>query len=136
MSGTKCLGFVMSDFQQLRDRVRAFSEARDWDAFHSPKNLSMALAREAGELLELFQWLTEAQSSALSPEQKQAVAHEIADVQIYLLRLADKLDIDIRAAVEEKMVLNEDRYPAAQARGSARKYTAYLNDPSCRIKDG
>jgi len=79
------------------------------------------------ELLDLFQWLTEAQSYELTPEQHRAAAHEIADVQIYLLRLADKLGVDIPKAVEEKMAINEARYPADQARGSARKYTAYQN---------
>ena len=115
----------MSEFQYFRDRVRAFAEARDWDAFHSPKNLTMALGGEVSELLDLFQWLTEAQSYDLTPEQRQAAAHEIADVQIYLLRLADKLGVDIPGAVEEKMAINEERYPAELARGSARKYSAY-----------
>lgn len=117
----------MSEFQYLRDKARAFAEARDWDRFHSPKNLTMALCGEAGELLDLFQWLTQVQSYELTPEQYTAAAHEVADVQIYLLRLADKLDIDIPRAVEEKMAINEERYPAEQARGSARKYTAYQN---------
>lgn len=118
----------MSDLEDLKLKARAFAEARDWDQFHSPKNLVMALGGEISELLDLFQWLTEAQSRELSPEQHQAAAHEIADVQLYLLRLADKLGIDIAQAVEEKMALNEQRYPAAQARGSARKYTAYQPD--------
>lgn len=117
----------MSDFQRLSDKARAFAEARDWDKFHSPKNLTMALGAEVSELLDLFQWLTEAQSYELTPEQHRAAAHEIADVQIYLLRLADKLGVDIPSAVEEKMAINEARYPADQARGSARKYTAYQN---------
>ena len=117
----------MSDFQRLSDKARAFAEARDWDKFHSPKNLTMALGAEVSELLDLFQWLTEAQSYELTPEQHRAAAHEIADVQIYLLRLADKLGVDIPKAVEEKMAINEARYPADQARGSARKYTAYQN---------
>ena len=117
----------MSDFQRLSDKARAFAEARDWDKFHSPKNLIMALGGEVSELLDLFQWLTEAQSYELTPEQHRAAAHEIADVQIYLLRLADKLGVDIPSAVEEKMAINEARYPADQARGSARKYTAYQN---------
>lgn len=120
----------MSEFQDLRDKARAFAEARDWDQFHSPKNLTMALGGEVSELLDLFQWMTEAQSQALNPEQLQAAAHEIADVQIYLLRLADKLGIDIPAAVDAKMALNERRYPVDQARGSSRKYTAYQGDGS------
>ncbi len=115
----------MSEFTTLRDKARQFAAARDWDQFHSPKNLTMALSAEVAELTELFQWLTEDQSRQLSPEQHQAAAHEIADVQIYLIRLADKLGIDIPAAVGDKMALNEQRYPAEQVRGSARKYTAY-----------
>ena len=117
----------MSEFQYLRAKTRAFAEARDWDRFHSPKNLTMALCGEAGELLDLFQWLTEVQSYELTPEQYRAAVHEVADVQIYLLRLADKLDIDIPRAVEEKLAINEERYPVDQARGSAQKYTAYQN---------
>lgn len=115
----------MSEFRRLQEKARAFAEARDWDQFHSPKNLTMALGGEVSELLDLFQWMTEAQSHDLTPEQKQAAAHEIADVQIYLLRLADKLGVDIPSSVEEKMLLNESRYPADQARGLAQKYTAY-----------
>lgn len=117
----------MSEFSRLQLKARAFAEARDWDQFHSPKNLTMALGGEISELLDLFQWKTEAQSRELSAEEKQAVAHEIADVQIYLLRLADKLEIDIPTAVEEKMALNEVRYPVDKAHGSAQKYTAYEN---------
>jgi NTP pyrophosphatase (non-canonical NTP hydrolase) len=115
----------MSDFKRLQLRARAFASARDWDQFHSPKNLTMALGGEIAELLDLFQWKTEEQSSRLSPEEQQAVAHEIADVQIYLLRLADKLEVDIPTAVDEKMAINERKYPADQVRGSAKKYTAY-----------
>lgn len=118
----------MSDFQTLREKARAFAEARNWDQFHSPKNLTMALSGEVGELQDLFQWLTEAQSHDLTPEQHQAAAHEIADVQIYLVRLADKLGIDIAQAVEEKMALNEERYPADRVRGSSLKYTAYQRE--------
>lgn len=118
----------MAEFENLQEKARDFAKARDWDQFHSPKNLVMALGGEVAELLDLFQWLTEAESYDLTPEQKQATAYEIADVQIYLLRLADKLKIDIPRSVEEKMVLNESRYPVDQARGSARKYTAYRNE--------
>ncbi len=118
----------MSEFSEIRDKARQFAAARDWDQFHSPKNLTMALSGEVAELIELFQWLSEDQSHNLTPELHQAAAHEIADVQIYLIRLADKLGIDIPAAVAEKMTINEQRYPAEQARGSARKYTAYQPD--------
>lgn len=118
----------MTDLKDIRDRARAFAEDRDWDKFHSPKNLAMALSGEVGELLELFQWLTEEQSRNLTPEQQHKAAHEIADVQLYLVRLADKLGVDIHAAVTEKMSINEHRYPADIVRGSSQKYTAYQKD--------
>src|SRR3990172_6444386 len=95
----------------LRDELRAFAQERDWDQFHSPKNLATALAVEAAELLEPFQWLTEAQSRHLSPEQRQAVQHEMADVLIYLIRLADKLDVDLIAAARDKIAHNAVKYP-------------------------
>jgi NTP pyrophosphatase (non-canonical NTP hydrolase) len=120
----------MSEFSEIRDKARQFALDRDWDQFHSPKNLTMALSSEVAELIELFQWLSEEQSRNLSAEQKQAAAHEIADVQIYLIRLADKLGVDIPGAVSEKMAINEQRYPAEQARGSAKKYTAYQSGGS------
>jgi NTP pyrophosphatase (non-canonical NTP hydrolase) len=106
-------------------KVREFAAERDWDRFHSPKNLSMALAAEAGELLELFQWLTEEQSAALDPEKLANVRHELADVLIYLLRLADKLGVDLLDAAAEKIELNALKYPAERVRGDARKYTEY-----------
>jgi dCTP diphosphatase len=107
----------------LRQRLRSFAAERDWDPFHSPKNLASALTVEAAELLEHFQWLTEPQSAALSAEQRLAVSHEMADVLIYLVRLADKLDVDLLAAAGEKLELNAQKYPADKVRGSARKYT-------------
>ena len=109
----------------LRERIRAFAAERDWDRFHSPKNLSMALAAEAGELLELFQWLTEEQSEALDPGRLAAVRHELADVLIYLVRLADRLGVDLLDAAAEKIALNAETYPAERVRGDARKYTEY-----------
>jgi NTP pyrophosphatase (non-canonical NTP hydrolase) len=109
----------------LRERLRGFVAAREWAQFHSPKNLAMALVAEAGELVEHFQWLTEAQSAALPPEQLAAVRLEMADVLIYLLRLADVLEVDLLAAAADKMALNEQRYPAERVRGCARKYSDY-----------
>lgn len=109
----------------LIQRLRQFAEARDWERYHSPKNLTMALAGEAGELIEHFQWLTEEQSHALSAEQRDAVALEMADIFLYLLRLADKLNVDLVAVAYEKIAMNERRYPADQVRGSAKKYTEY-----------
>jgi NTP pyrophosphatase (non-canonical NTP hydrolase) len=109
----------------LSERLLDFARARDWEQFQSPKNLSMALAGEAGELLEHFQWLTEAQSADLSPEKRRAVAHELADIFSYLLRLAERLDIDLIAATHDKITLNEARYPADKVRGDARRAAEY-----------
>jgi dCTP diphosphatase len=114
-----------TELTALRDRLRRFAAERDWDQFHSPKNLAMALIAEAGELVEHFQWLSESQSVELSVEQRKAVESEIADVLIYLIRLADKLDIDLAVATTAKMALNETRYPADKVRGSAKKHTEY-----------
>jgi len=110
---------------ELRRRLAEFAAARDWDQFHSPKNLAMALSVEAAELVEEFQWLTEEQSHALDAERQERVRLEAADVLIYLLRLADKLGIDLLRAAEDKIALNEQKYPADRVRGSARKYTDY-----------
>jgi dCTP diphosphatase len=107
----------------LRDALRAFADARDWNQFHSPKNLAMALSAEAGELLEVFQWLTEEQSHRLPAEARAAASEEIADVLLYLIRLADKLDIDILDAAQRKLAKNGEKYPADKSRGHARKYT-------------
>jgi NTP pyrophosphatase (non-canonical NTP hydrolase) len=115
----------MSEFEEIKASVTRFAEARDWGKFHSPKNLAMALSVEAAELVEIFQWLTEEQSAQLSCEELARVADEIADVQVYLVRLADRLRIDIPDAVAEKMQKNELKYPADKVRGSARKYSEY-----------
>ncbi len=116
---------VTSDLQSLRDRLRAFADERDWDQFHSPKNLSMALMVEVAELMEHFQWLTEEQSGELPPEKKEAVAEELADVLLYLVRISDKLGIDLYPAALHKLALNGVKYPATQVRGSAKKYSDY-----------
>ena len=107
----------------LRDTVRAFAAERDWDQFHSPKNLAMALSVEAAELLEHFQWLTEEASKNLSDSKRAEVKLELADVLIYLVRLADKLDVDLFAAAKEKISLNAAKYPIDKAKGSMKKYT-------------
>jgi NTP pyrophosphatase (non-canonical NTP hydrolase) len=111
----------MSELDALRERLRAFARARDWEQFHSPKNLTMALIVEAAELVEHFQWLTEAQSRALAPATRAEVEHELADVFIYLVRLADLLGVDLLAAAARKIELNEKKYPADAVRGSAEK---------------
>lgn len=114
-----------SDLLMLRDKLRAFAEARDWDQFHSPKNLSMALMVEVAELMEHFQWLTEAQSFDLAAENKNAVSEELADILLYLVRLADKLDVDLPKAALHKLEKNAVKYPAEQVRGSSKKYSEY-----------
>lgn len=114
-----------NDLHAIRDTVRTFVSERDWDQFHTPKNLSAALSVEAAELLEHFQWLHTGARAELGEERRQEVAHEMADVLVYLVRLADKLDIDLGTAVEEKMVLNRAKYPADKVRGDARKYDKY-----------
>jgi dCTP diphosphatase len=113
----------MTDLEGLRTRLRDFAAARDWDQFHSPKNLAMALSGEAGELLEVFQWLTDEQSRRLDDKARSAAADEIADVLLYLVRLADKLGLDPLAEAQRKLADNERRYPVEKARGSAKKYT-------------
>ena len=115
----------MQDLESLKLRARKFADDRDWDQFHSPKNLSMALSVEVSELVECFQWLTEQQSRSLDEQQLAAVADEIADIQIYLVRLADKVGIDIGEAVDQKITKNEAKYPADKVRGSSKKYNEY-----------
>lgn len=119
---------MAKDLEELKRRIQQFAEARDWEQFHSPKNLAMALAAEAGELLEKFQWLTEQQSKNLDADALSDVKDEIADIQVYLIRLADKLGVDILQAVEQKMQKNEAKYPADKVKGSAKKYTEYSKD--------
>ena len=115
----------MKDLESLKKRLRDFADARDWDQFHSPKNLSMALIVEAAELVEHFQWLTEEQSRTLDQKQLDKVREELADIQIYLIRISDKLNIDLLGAVSKKMEANEKKYPSEKVRGSAKKYTEY-----------
>ena len=110
---------------ELQKKLKQFAEARDWQQFHSPKNLSMALSVEASELLEHFQWLTEEQSYQLPDDTYSEVKDEMADVFMYTLLLADKLNIDLLDAAEKKYIKNEEKYPVELARGSAKKYTAY-----------
>jgi dCTP diphosphatase len=108
----------------LRNDLRKFAADRDWNQFHSPKNLAIALSVEAAELLEHFQWMPEAESAALATEQQAKVREEVADVLLYLIRMADKLGIDLLAAASEKIALNAKKYPIEKARGSSKKYTA------------
>ena len=114
-----------ADFDRIRKQVRQFVVERDWDQFHSPKNLSMALIVEAAEMVEHFQWLTEEQSSNLPPEKLAEVELELADIQIYLISLAEKLKLDLVEAVDKKLALNAKKYPVDKVRGSSKKYTEY-----------
>lgn len=108
--------------QTLRRQLRDFAAERAWEPFHTPKNLAMALSGEAGEVVEHFQWLTAEQSAALPPDTRQAVALELADVLLYLVRLADVLDIDLAEAAGRKLAINAERYPVERAHGRAEKY--------------
>lgn len=110
---------------ELRDRLRAFVRERDWEQFHSPKNLAMAMIVEAAELVEHFQWLTESESRAISADKLEQVSHEIADTFVYLLRMSDVLGIDLINAANAKITLNAQKYPADKVRGSNAKYTEY-----------
>lgn len=108
--------------ESLRTLLSQFVVERDWDQFHNPKNLAMALAAEAGEVLEHFQWLTPEQAAKLPGEVRAEVALELADVFLFLLRLADKLEVDLLDAAERKLAINRERYPVTKARGRATKY--------------
>lgn len=116
----------MSDnLDALRARINAFVQERDWEQFHSPKNLAMAMIVEAAELVEHFQWNTMEESYRLSPEKREQVSHELADTFIYLLRIAEVTGIDLIAATNAKIDINARKYPVDKARGSNAKYTTY-----------
>jgi dCTP diphosphatase len=112
-----------ASLENLRDMLRRFASDRDWDQFHSPKNLAIALNVEAAELLEHFQWMPEGDPAVFTLDQHGKVREEIADVLLYLIRLADKLDIDLLTAATEKIQINAAKYPVEKARGSSKKYT-------------
>jgi NTP pyrophosphatase (non-canonical NTP hydrolase) len=113
---------MTDSLDHLKAQLDQFAKDRDWQQFHSPKNLASALVVEAGELLEHFQWQTEEQSRALSPEKRDAVAAEVADVLLYLIQLAAALGIDPITAANAKLKLNAQKYPIDRARGNSRKY--------------
>jgi len=113
--------------EQLRRKIRQFVDDRDWEQFHSPKNLAMALSVEAAELVEIFQWMTEDESLNLDETAKSHAAEEIGDVLVYLIRISDRLGIDPVTAAEAKMVQNCKKYPAHLAHGNSKKYTEYDN---------
>jgi NTP pyrophosphatase (non-canonical NTP hydrolase) len=115
----------MHELDDLKLRLRKFAADRDWDQFHSPKNLSMALIAEAAELVEHFQWLTEEQSASLSSAKLKEVEEELADILIYLVRSADKLGINLIEAAKQKIEKNDQKYPADMVKGKSKKYTEY-----------
>lgn len=112
--------------KHLRNRINQFVNERDWAQFHTPKNLAMAMIVEAAELVEQFQWDTPAESQQLPAEKREAVSHELADTFVYLLRIAEVLEIDLIAAANQKIDLNALKYPVDKAKGSNAKYTEYL----------
>ena len=115
----------MNSIEELKNRLSRFAEERDWDQFHSPKNLSMALSAEVAEIIEHFQWLTEEQSKNLPDDKLKEVETELADTLIYLIRLADKLGVNLLAAAQRKIEVNEKKYPVEKVKGSSKKYTEY-----------
>ncbi|HET6806496.1 MAG TPA: nucleotide pyrophosphohydrolase [Frateuria sp.] len=114
-----------AEILSLQEALRAFAREREWEPFHSPKNLASALSVEAGELLEHFQWMTEQQSRALDGRKTEAVSEEAADIFLYLLQLTDKLDIDLLAAARRKLEINAAKYPVDLAKGSSKKYSEF-----------
>jgi dCTP diphosphatase len=116
---------MQDSLEHLRATINAFVAERDWAQFHTPKNLAMAMIVEAAELVEQFQWDTQQESQNLTPEKREAVAHELADTFVYLLRLAEVLDIDLIDASNKKIAINAIKYPADKAKGSNAKYTEY-----------
>lgn len=114
-------GRTSPSWPQLLLAQRRFAEAREWQPFHTPKNLAMALSVEAAELVECFQWLTPEQSAKLDTHARRAVEHEMADVMLYLLRLADVLGVDLPQAAQRKMAINARKYPVSRSRGMAKK---------------
>jgi NTP pyrophosphatase (non-canonical NTP hydrolase) len=116
---------MQDSLDNLNQRLVAFAQERDWEQFHSPKNLSMALIAEAAELVEHFQWLSEEESYRLDAAKREAVAMEMADILIFLLRCAERLDIDLVESAWKKIDINESRYPAERVRGDARRASEY-----------
>src|SRR2546421_6902476 len=114
-----------TSLEELRNALRDFAAARDWDQFHSPKNLAIALSVEAGELLEHFQWISDQESLALPDDKLGKIKDEIADVLLYLIRLADLLNVDLIKTADTKIEVNAQKYPVDKSRGSAKKYTEF-----------
>ena len=119
--------FSVDTLEHIKDRLRDFATERDWDQFHSPKNLAMALIVEVAELVEHFQWMKEEESASLSPDKLEEIEQELADIQIYLIRIADVLNIELISAVDKKIQLNADKYPVEKVQGSSKKYSEYTS---------
>jgi dCTP diphosphatase len=122
MTNVPCAG-RQDSLQELRNALRQFAADRDWDQFHSPKNLAIALNVEAAELLEHFQWVSDVEYAGIPPATRAKVREELADVFLYLIRLADKLDVDLAIAAADKIQINAAKYPIEKSRGSSKKYT-------------
>jgi NTP pyrophosphatase (non-canonical NTP hydrolase) len=116
------------NIEQLKKTLANFAKAREWEKFHTPKNLAMAIAGECGELLEIFQWLTAGESIHVKKKTriKEQVSHELADIILYTIRMASLLDINLTNAVNNKLIINENKYPSDKVKGSAKKYTSYI----------
>ncbi|KAF1004036.1 MAG: hypothetical protein E5299_02423 [Burkholderia gladioli] len=116
---------MTDSLRHLAEQQREFAREREWDQFHSPKNLASALIVESGELLEHFQWMTEAESRSLPPEKLEAIGSEIADVLLYLVQLGNVLGIDPIAAAQAKIQVNAKKYPVDRAKGNSKKYDQF-----------
>lgn len=127
----------MIDIDEIKSKLRRFAEERDWNKFHTPKNLAMAIAGEVGELIEIFQWMTDEESLHAKNDNvvHQKTSEEIADIFMYLIRLIDVMAIDLKEAINIKMELNSAKYPANLVRGSAKKYDYYISPYADRKKD-
>ena len=113
------------NIEELQKKIASFAKERDWEQFHTPKNLACALSVESSELLEIFQWMSRDEEENLSSETKQRISEEISDIFVYLVRLADVLNIDLEKSITQKMQQNAEKYPADKVRGSSKKYTEY-----------
>tara|TARA_Y100000590_G_C14988639_1_gene739209 strand:+ start:38 stop:382 length:345 start_codon:yes stop_codon:yes gene_type:complete len=110
------------NLDEIKNKIRKFADDRNWEQYHTPKNLSMALSAEAGELLEIFQWLNDDESKKLSEKDLQSTKEELADIMIYLIRIADRLNIDLEDAIEKKLKINSEKYPIELSKNNAIKY--------------
>jgi len=113
----------MNELEEIKLAIRKFRDERDWMQFHNPKNLACSISIEAAELLEHFQWKTPQESESISKKKGEEIAHEMADIAVYLIELSDNLGIDLIQAIKSKLAINEAKYPVAKAKGSAAKYT-------------